>query len=85
MNAVLLERIVELFKRKTNSNSIFITNIPERLTEFLSNAVYLQALPGNETVSVGYGKILPKFLLKTSKLDLALLFKKENPDVTFSI
>ena len=83
LNAVLLERIVELFKRKTNSNSIFITNIPERLTEFLSYAAYLQALPGNETVIVGYDKILPKFLLKKRKLDLNLLFKKENPDVTF--
>ena len=85
-NAVLLERTEELYKRRTNSNSIFITDIPERLTEFLSNAEHSQALPRNETVSVGYGKRHSKSLLKKSKLDLALalLFKKETPDVTFS-
>ena len=86
LNVVLLERIVELFKRRTNSNSIFITNIPERLTEFLSNAEHSQAMPRNKTVSVGYGKRHFKSLLKKSKLDLelALQFKKETPDVTFS-
>ena len=86
LNAVLLERTEEVYKRRTNSNSIFITDIPERLTEFLSNAEQSQALPRNERVSEGYGKRHSKTLLKKSKLDLALalLFKKETPDVTFS-
>ena len=84
LNAVQLEKTEELFKRKRRSDSIFSNDILERLTEFLSNAEHSRALPGNETVSVAYGKRLPKFLLKKSKAELAQLFKKENSDVTFS-
>jgi hypothetical protein len=84
LKAVELEKTEELFKRKSSSNSIFGTDVPERLTEFLSNAEHSRALPGNETVNLAYGKRLPKFLLKKSKNELAQLFQKENPDVTFS-
>ena len=84
LKAVELEKTESLFKRQNRSNSICSTDIPERLIEFLSNAEHSRALPGNETVSVAYGKRLPKFLLKKSKSELADLFKKENPDITFS-
>ena len=33
---------------------------------------------------MAYGPRMPKFLLKKSKVDLAEIFKKENPDVTFT-
>ena len=84
LTAVSNNNTEDLFKKKTRSNSISDTDIPDRLTEFLTNAEHSRALPGNESVSVAYGRRMPKFLLKKSKIELAEAFKKENPDVTFS-
>ena len=52
-----------LFKRKVRRDSVVDSDIPARLTEFLSNAEHSRALPGHETVSVAYGCRKPKFLL----------------------
>ena len=84
LTAVDQDKTEDLFKRKTRCNSICDTDIADRLTEFLTNAEHSRALPGNETVSVAYGRRMPKFLLKKSKKELAEAFRKENPDVVFS-
>ena len=78
------QTVPDLVKKRVRKDSISASDVPDRLEQFLSNAEHSRALPGHETVSVSYGCRKPKFLLKKSKMELVDIFKRENPDVTFS-
>ena len=78
------EAVNKIFTKKIRRDSILAADVSGRLLEFLSNPEHSRALPGHETVSVAYGFRMPKFLLKKSKIELLEIFKRQNPDISFS-
>ena len=78
------KNVEDLFTKKTRKDAAVVTDVSQRLKDFLANPEHSHTLPGHETVSVAYGCRKPKFLLKKSKFELLDIFKRNNLDIKFS-
>ena len=75
----------KLFTRDTRSDAIKASEYPKLLAGFAKDPENSRAVPGNDTVSVGYKVRAPKFILIKSRVTVMKAFKEKYPDCKFSL
>lgn len=74
-----------LYQRATRRDALVAAHWPRALQEFIDRPEYSRFVPGNDSVSVHYGRRVPKILLLMSKLKLLAEFKREYTDCSYAI
>lgn len=73
-----------LFEKNIRCDSVLATDWPQKLEQFVLEPENSRAVPGQDTISIRYGKRAPKYLLLKSKREIARNFKTLFPDCKFS-
>ena len=74
----------DLFHRATRHDCIKQTDFPELLSQWAKAPDNSRPVPGNETVSVSYGRRLPKFVLLKPREMVIAEFLEAHPQCPFS-
>ena len=85
LNAIKNGEEDDLFVRHQQCDSLLATDWPQKLEQFVLAPENSRAVPGNDTISVRYGKRHAKYLLLKPKRTIAENFKNAFPESNFSV
>ena len=85
LNAIKNGEEKELFDCHQRCDSILATDWPQKLEQFVTAPENSRAVPGNDTISVRYGKRHAKYLLLKPKRTIAQNFKQAFPECNFTV
>ena len=84
LNAIKEGDTEKLFRRNTRKDCIKTTEFPDLLKDWAKNVKNSRPCPGNESVSVGYGKRAPKFILVKPRKTVIKEFLEAHPACPYS-
>ena len=74
-----------LFRRETKRDAVVASEWPSILQQYISRPDNSRYVPGNDSISLSYGRRVPRILLLRSKVKLLQEFLSEYVDCPFKV